>query len=369
MVLTQGMSESSNPAELLFTELVDAVRFSQNWRRILEEQQEMKEGAAKQIEALDSLKSEISQALEDVKLDPEASKALSNKVNEFAALAIQQAKERIDAKLKVELERSSSQSASEELKAKKSLESYLASAPLPVIDEQVTVALSNGSYSAMAEYRCAGEIEYEFLLNTGVSKLLRGELTFAELQKGVRLPVRLGKAWLRKEPVPDFEKLDGYSLSKARASKNHLTATFVSHETHGQVDLVFSRSGSDSFVTVEYSGDGLKVDVTGEPGLSKHIDLVSVKNAAGNLTDAIVDLKRQKLRLTKLKAGEEDILAMLDCLGFAKRAVGVIIQSKESMAEIRKIDPKLALERLKLLGPSGSTLIGTLGLSVQGPKN
>lgn len=361
------MSESSNPAELLFTELVDAVRFSQSWRRILDEQEELKEGAAKQTQELDGLKSEISRVLDQVQLDPEDSKALSKKVNEFASLAIKQTKERIDVKLKAELERSSSQSASEELKAKKSLESYLASTPLPIIDEQVTIALSNGSYSALAEYRCAGEIEYEFLLNTAVSKLLRSELTFADLEKGVRLPVRLGKAWLRKEPVPDFEKLDGYSLSKARASKNHLTATFLNQETHGQVDLVFSRSGADSFVTIEYSGDGLKIDITGEAGLSKHVDLVSVKNAAGVLTDAIVELKDQKLRLAKLEAGGTDIIATLDCLGFARRAVEVIIQSKESMAEIRKIDPKLALERLKLLGPSGSAFIGILGL--RGPKS
>ena len=345
------MSEASKSADLLFTELVDAVRYSQNWERSVKEQNETRARAEKQLEELEELAARISAAFEGLHLDAEDSESLSRKINEFAALAIQQTEDRVKAKLKAALEDSSSESKSEESKAKKSLESYLAASPLPVIDEEISLELSDGSYSATAEYKCAGEIEYEFLLNTASSPLFRGELTFSGVQKGVKLPVRLGKTWLRKEPVPDFEKLDVYALSKARASKNHLTATFVNHETNSRVNLVFSRSGSDSFVTIEYSDDKGKVDVTGEAALSKHLDLRSMKRAAGRLLDAIMDLRKEKLQLSKLESGGEDVLATLDCLGFMQRVVVVLAQSKESMDAIRKIDPKMAMERLKLLGP------------------
>jgi len=362
------LSEASKGADVLFTELADAVRYSQNWGRSIKEQDETRTRAAEQLEELEGLAGRISKSFDDLHLDVEDSESLSRKVNEFAALAIQQAKDRINAKLKDALEDSASESRSQELKAKRSLESYLAATPLPVTDEEVSLELSDSSYTAKAEYKCPGDIEYEFLLNTASSPYFRGEFTFLGVRKGVKLPVRLGKTWLRKEPVPDFEKLDDYALSKARASKNSLEAAFVNHGTNSAVSLVFSRSGNDSFMTVEYSDDRGKVDVTGEAALSKHLDLPLMKGAAGRLLDAILDLRKDKLQLSKLESAGEDILSTLDCLGFMQRAVLVLVQSKESMAAMSKVNPKMAIERLKLLGPGGTKIMETLGLAARRGK-
>jgi len=185
---------------------------------------------------------------------------------------------------------------------------------------------------------------------------------FSGVRKGVKLPVRLGKTWLRKEPVPDFEKLDDYALTRAKASKNHLEANFVNHGTSSAVDLVFSRSGNESFVTIEYSDARGKVDVTGEAALSKHLDLQLMKSATGRLLDAIIELRKDKLQLSKLESVGDDILATLDCLGFMQRVVLVMVQSKESMKAMSTVDPKMAIERLKLLGPGGTKMMETLGL-------
>lgn len=356
------MSEASKGADLLFTELADAVRYSQSWGRSIKEQNEARTRAEEQLVELENLARQISTAFDDLHLDVEDSESLSRRVNEFAALAIQQTKDRVKAKLEATLNQLESESRSEELKAKRSLESYLAVTPLPVTDEEISLELSDSSYSAKAEYTCPGEIEYEFLLNTASSPYFRGEFMFSAVRKGVKLPVRLGKTWLRKEPVPDFEKLDDYALTRGRASKNHLEATFVNHGTSSAVDLVFSRSGNDSFVTIEYSDVRGKVDVTGEAALSKHLDLQLMKGAAGRLLDAIIDLRKDKLQLSKLESVGEDILATLDCLGFMQRVVLVFVQSKESMKAMSAVDPKMAIERLKLLGPGGTKMMETLGL-------
>jgi hypothetical protein len=359
------LSEESKGADLLFTELADSVRYSQNWARSIKEQDEARTKAGELLEELDGLAGRISRIFDDLHLDVSDSENLSRKIDEFAALAIQQTKDRVKAKLETTLEEMASESRSEELKAKRGLESYLAATPLPVTDEGISLELSDSSYSAKAEYKCAGEIEYEFMLNTANSSRFRGELMFSGVLKGVKLPVRLGKTWLRKEPVPDFEKLDDYALTKARASKNHLEATFVNHGTNGAVNFVFSRSGSDSFVTIEYSDDRGKIDVTGEAALSKHLDLQSMKEATGRLLDAIIDLRKNKLQLSKLECSGEDVLATLDCLGFMQRVVLVLSQSKESMNSMSTIDPKMAIERLKLLGPGGAKMMETLGLVKQ----
>jgi hypothetical protein len=362
------MPEASNGADLLFTELADAVRYSQNWGRSIKEQNEARTRASEQVRELESLGSRIAEAFAGVRLDEEDSDSLSRKINEFAALAIQQTKDQVKGKLEATLKDLVADSRSEELKAKRSLESYLVSTPLPVTDEEISLELLDSSYLAKDEYECPGDIEYEFLLNTPRSPYFRSEFKFSGVRKGLRLPVRLGKTWLRKEPVPDFERLDDYSLTNARASKNHLDATFVNTETNSRVGIVFSRSGSDSFMNIEYSDDKEKVDVTGEVALSKHLDLLVLKGATGRLLDAILDLRKDKLQLSRLEAAGEDILESLDCLGFMQNVVVVLAKSKESMKAMSTVDPKMAIERLKLLGPGGMKMMETLGLVKRGER-
>ena len=362
------MSEPSQRARAFFADLVDAVRYSQAWTRSLEEQKALGERYEKQLGQLDGLASAISAAFDGLELDREYAEPLSKVVVEFAATAIKQQREKMDAALKVQMQESSSASEAERLKALRSLESYLATAPLPVTDEEVRLELSDGSYTATAEYRCAGEIVYEFLLSTAESPLFRSGFALSLLRKGIRLPVRLGKAWLRKESVPDFERLDGYLLSTARASENHLVAKFVSQETGASIGIVFSRSGEDSFVTAEYADAKGKVGITEEPALSKHLDLAEIKEVMGKLLDAIVRLKRDKLKLNGLEARGNDVLATLDLLGFMQQVTALLSQSPELLEDVRRLDQKAARDRLKLLGPAGAAIADSFGIPLRAPR-
>ena len=84
--------------------------------------------------------------------------------------------------------------------------------------------------------------------------------------------------------------------------------------------------------------------------------------------DLIRALKKDKLQLSKLESGGADVLATLDCLAFMERAVFVLVQSKESMDAMSKVNPKMAIERLKLLGPGGTKIMETLGLAPRSRK-
>ena len=108
--------------------------------------------------------------------------------------------------------------------------------------------------------------------------------------------------------------------------------------------------------------------MTGEPALNKHFDLASAKATMNQLLDAISRLKNEKVKLNRLEAQGKDVLASLDFLGFMQQVSAVIAQSSEPLNEMRKLDPKMAAERLKLLGPAGSAIMDTLGISVRPPK-
>lgn len=89
------MSQAPRGADLLFTELADAVRYSQDWKRSVDEQEAMRRRVQKQLSALDDLSARISKAFDGLYLDPADSEGLSRKITEFSSLSVQQARERV----------------------------------------------------------------------------------------------------------------------------------------------------------------------------------------------------------------------------------------------------------------------------------
>jgi hypothetical protein len=353
---------------MFFTELVDAVRHSESWAESLENQTKSRKIIERQFEGLDELVARISASFEGSGLEAEYATGLSKVINEFVSAAVDQTRQKLEVRLKATLESASSELNSTKLKAIKNLESYLSVAPLPVLEKEVNVELTDGSYAAAVHYKCPEEIEYEFLLNTASSPLLRSQFSLAAFRKGAKIPVRLGKTWLKKEPVPDYEKLDGYNLSRAQASRNHLAAEFVKEETGAVVNVVYSKSNGESFVTVEYSDLMVKTDVTGEPALNKHLDTAFLKESMDRLLVAVDDLDGDKLRLAKLECAGADVLATMNCFEFMKRVTKAIVQSRELFDAMRELDPKASMDRLKLLGEKGADIAASLGLGGRGVK-
>ncbi len=351
---------------MFFTELVDAVRYSENWAESLENQSKARKSIESQVEALDKLVSRVSGSFDGLGLEQEYGTNLSKIINEFVLAAVNQTRQKLASRLKTALEESSGELNSEKLKTIKSLEAYLSVTPLPVLEEEVSLELSEGSYAASVLYKCPEEIEYEFMLNTANSSLFRSQFNLAAFKKGARIPVRLAKTWLKKEPVPDYEKLEGYTLSKAQASRNHMAATFAKDETGSAITVVYSKSNEESFVTVEYSDSSGKMDVTGEPALNKHLDIAFLRESMNRLIEAVSELDRDKLRLVRLEYGGVDVLATMKCLGFMQQVTKVITQSPGLLDAMRQLDPKDSMDRLKLLDGSGIDIAGALGLGARG---
>src|SRR5271169_1644447 len=142
------MPEASASSKLFFTHLVDAVRYSQAWAQSIEEQRAHRERVEKQLRELEVLASRISADFEGLQLDKENVDHLSKVINEFAGAAIEQQRESLNTRLASWIKESFASSEAERLKALRSLESYLATTPLPVVDEEVVLELSESSYNA-----------------------------------------------------------------------------------------------------------------------------------------------------------------------------------------------------------------------------
>ncbi|MDG6928985.1 MAG: hypothetical protein JRN39_02960 [Nitrososphaerota archaeon] len=358
------MSSTADVLRLILTNLVDAVRYSENAAEAERKAKETREKGQKQLYELDGLATDISQAFDNMTEVPEERKQeLFKNVMAFASIAIEQTRSSLAKKLAKEAEDLEQTSVAEKTRFFKSLESFFAASPLPVLDRTVNLKFSGGAYSAVSRYRCEGAIEYEFTLNTSDTRLFRREFLLAAFRKDLKLPVRLSKTWLRKEQVPDYERLDQYVLVKAEAATNHLMATFTDPKTEATVDVVYSRSGNESFITAEYSDPQGKVLITSEPLLSKHLDLAALKGALNQLLRSVLELESRKLGLTRLYADDQDALHQVDSVYLLRKVLKVVApEGKISDEALRGLDVDILKERIRVLGSRGGVLVEALGL-------
>ncbi|MEM3670241.1 MAG: hypothetical protein QW767_00640 [Thermoprotei archaeon] len=367
----------ADPARSLRKLLTNLVEATQHSTLFAEEKQSI-EAARKEseerIEKIEEMKNEIQSVAQRYSEDDVFSEA-GSKIVEFSEAVFSQMKERIQTELQDTLRQHMATLEAEKSKALKSLEAFFIGDPLPLLDRLLTLDKIENGYAASASYRCDPSIEYEFTLDSRESEMFRGHMPFSRLVKGARIPVRLGKNWLKKEAVPDYEKLDQYVLVQAELSQGHLIARFEREDGYS-VRFVYSKSEDHSSITVIYKDELGEVEVTSDPALSNRLEEAPLIAALEPLANEIVSLEGARVRLSKLKLEGTDVLSKLNCyelLITASNSVSQLIRESldsrdamstdlESWLLSNNLGPDQIRERLKILGDKAVYVARALGL-------
>jgi hypothetical protein len=375
-------SETFDTAESLkhvMTSLVDAVRYSEHATEIDQKALDADANGKVSILKLDELVRETGKSLRKFVngMDREYSLDLSKQIGGFVSTTAEQAKSQVGQAVDRKIADLRTLAESERTKAKNSLEAFVAASPMPLFDKVISLSLAEGGYEARAKYNCEGSIEYEFWLEAKNNKLFRQPFTFASVRKELRIPVRLSKGWMKKDPVPAVERLDKYVLTSAEVSPGTFLAIFTSPETGATVKTVYSKRNEDAFVTLEYADKTGKVDVTSDSTLHQHLDTVGLKAALEELLAGLNELEKHKLRLTKLVNGDEDVLAQTGYSDFMMKVLNIVSPRVKDILVLDatgtpqdpagpRLGPDLDLnmikERLRLLGGKARPAAELLGI-------
>jgi hypothetical protein len=351
------------------TQLFDAVRHSNRAKELEGEASKAEGDLVEELNRLESHVEEVGNLLSSMGSGTEeAVKEFSRQVAEFMKTAGQQATEKLQRKTNKEIKELREAASSERDKGLKSLESYLASEPLPVVESAVQVRFSDGIYEARSSHLCEGGMKYDFRLATQNSPIFGKEFHLSQLDYELRIPVRLSHTLLKKESVPGFERLDQYILANAETSAGKVRANFEKEGNGAKFKVV--SSGPDGFVGIEYSDQTQQVNVMTDPSLGVHVDLEAVKRAMGELASGLADLSSKKIALLRLSFGGEDVLQRLDCEEVLKLVLKVMGPAYQ--ATVRKIANGTSdgegdftidfiRERLKVLGGASTSVATALG--------
>jgi len=360
-----------------FGGLVDAMRFTMNKAELDTRYQELEDIKHQKLNGLEAVEKGIVRVIQSSATDvgEEYTSELSRQISGFTTIATEQTRRRIEERFAAESGEIKISIDRERIKIFKSLESLLAVSPFPVLEKTVTVKYVDGVYASRLVSKCTEGIQYEFSLDTKRSTYFKDELHFSAFEKEIKLPVSLGKSWLRKDPVPDFDKLDQYTLTSAEITDTSLLAVFSRAERNAEVRIAFTAKEGHRFPTVTYSDSERTINFASEPSLNKYLDNEAIERAMERLWRAVVELEIYKVGLSRLICGSEEVLSKLDCLPFlaislryvAPMVVNVLesqkgAEEKQDAATHGGLDEAYVREKVASLGENGAAILHALGI-------
>ncbi len=353
-----------------FLSLVDAMMYLKRSKELEQRIGEAKDLLDKRLIALEALKVDISDEISKLGelLGEARMNDLSRQVSGFSAAAVDQLKQKLNQETQRQLSLFLSDSNTEKTKTVKSLEAFLSTTPIPIVDRSVIVMLQDATYFSKARFRCQDDIEYEFLLDTKLSPLFKSRFKPGQLDRALKVPVGLGKSWLKKDPVPDFRSLEQFLLKSAEATETSLVVECSSEDTEEQLRMVYTRHGPRVSFSLIFSHGEMEVDITSEPGLNAHLDSDKFIRLMERIWLSVNELERRKIALTKLVSDNNSVLENLDCDEFflrSWRAISVTLReimksSGGQYADDETLDKKTIMEKLKALGQEKSHIADLL---------
>ena len=366
----QQQPQTNRALKQSFSSLVDAMRFAYHKEQLESKIGEMESRSKKVLQDLDDLNGKIESLVKSLgeEVGQDSLDELSSQISGFSHLAVEQTKAKVDSKNQVELSDVTSQRDSEITKIRQSIEAFVATSPFVILDKVISVKLLDGAYEGRGVYRCADDIQYEFSYDTKKSRVFSKEFRLSTFEKEFRVPISLGKTWLRKDQVPDYERIDQYALVSAESSEPNLIVIFKHLEKESRLRVVYSKHDSHSSLSIVYSDSQRSVDITSTPSLNRFLDSEPLEKTMERLWLAILDLENYKAGVTKLVSDEINVLDQkLDCFEFFAKswriiAPRVIEEMKSSGDSDDRLTVSYALERIGLLGENADPILEILEL-------
>ena len=109
---------------------------------------------------------------------------------------------------------------------RKTLESFFILDPVNIISKKYTLKKAEKGYSAKVLVSCEGTITCLFEIASSEIPFWDGQVKAIDFVRGLEIPARMKKPFLKKEEVPDIVKIDDYFLTDLVLSGKELEVVF-----------------------------------------------------------------------------------------------------------------------------------------------
>src|SRR5579875_3498476 len=322
------------------SELFDAVLHGEKVNENSKKLDELEEELKRRIDGLHTLIANIGSLVDEYvegSADPEG-RGFVEGVQRFVSAAAQQEEGRLKQKFNDEKRLVEAMMNSEAEMARIGIESFLMHNPLKIIEEHVLLSMVEDSYLVKGKYKCAGGIEYEYVLDSKASSILSRPLTPASLGLKIRLPIKIGKSWMKQSSAPQMVKIEKFMLKEADVTNKSLFYVLTNPEDESEVRVVYTKNERASLVAVGF------------------------KDLSEMILNTLLQLTNHKLKLTKLVVEDTNVLEKHLYFEFLLRVLSVLPVKAETIYNLAvraglKYEAKNLLDKINGFGEKASSLL------------
>lgn len=189
------------------------------------------------------------------------------------------------------------------------LESFFIQDPIIITDKRYSIKITEEGYYALVQTYCNDNISYVFSATTS-DAIWKGHVKTSNFIKGVTIPAKMKKPFLKNKEVPDMINIDDYILTGLTLSKKELEVVFNKriYTTSERFRLIMNFIGEFT-VDIYYAEDnGTEKNIQEVPELKRSVNISKLRELGEKILYNVDSLYQKRQRLRSIYLDDKDIL-------------------------------------------------------------
>ncbi len=235
---------------------------------------------------------------------------------------------------------------------RKTLELFFISDPIPIINKKYTLKAKEEGHSANVQVDCEGEISCVFDIASLDIPFWHSHVKAHDFVRGVEIPARMKKPFLKKELVPDIVSIDNYLLCDLVISGKELEVVFRKRLDTSAERFRLKMNFGDEFAIEVYHAEENEVEknIQAVPELKSALNIFRLRELGEKIVEQTNALYPKKYRLESLYLSGKDVLEENLIFELMQKVAELFAPT---VAEIKKHSPSVEELSLKAEDETG----------------
>ncbi|MBU4492207.1 MAG: hypothetical protein KKD69_07080 [Euryarchaeota archaeon] len=234
----------------------------------------------------------------------------SDKSREYLKKSIEDGKNKISDEILQEIAQLEKKVDEADEDNRKTLESFLTQDPVQIINKKYALNATVEGYSAKVQIDCEGDIICVFEIASSDIPFWDGHVKAFDFVRGVEIPARMKKPFLKKEEVPDIVSIDDYLLSDLVLSGKELEVVFKKRLETGAERFRLKMDFNDEFEIEVYRAEenGVEKNIQAVPELKSVLNILRLRELGEKIQEQTNKLYSKKQRLEYIHLNGKDVI-------------------------------------------------------------
>lgn len=234
----------------------------------------------------------------------------ADKSTEFLKKFIEDGKDKLSDEILREIDQLEKKVDEADEENRKTLESFFIHDPVNIISKKYSIKAAEEGYSAKVQVSYEGTITCVFEIASSEFPFWDGHVKAFDFVRGVEIPARMKKPFLKKEEVPDIVKIDDYFLTDLVLSGKELEVVIKKRLDTQAERFRLKMNFSDEFEVEVFHAEenGVEKNIQAVAELKSALNILRLRELGEKMLERTNDLYSKRQRLESIHLNGKDVI-------------------------------------------------------------